>query len=974
MRVLPVAISRLFCVFPGIVLFFAVLDVSMGATIAADRPALIAEARQHFQKGRYAEAIELYDELEQGESDGPLIAVGKSRCLEAQGEWKLAAEVLEAASSTHPNDALLLARIAEVHLARGEYELCEKAVERALAIDAELPAARIVQADLWTATGMLKQADDGYRWFVRYYNKAQPTDADTLMLVARGSAQYARWHSVSQVFDFVVNTLCPDALKDDPDCWQADFMSGMLLLEKFNRPQALPDLRKALTINPRASDVHAALAQAALQDHSLADAEQFASRALEINPVHIPALLVRADLRLDDGDLKGATECVDQALSVNPHDERALARRATIFLIEDGPPSDADLDELFGNLDNISDAKLSQSTRFSSLVSELTQQNRHPGVFLGALGQKLEARKKYDLAEKCYRQAVASMPQLSAPRTDLGMLYMRIGRNADASKILDKAFDADPYHVRVSNMRKVLKLLDGYETITTDHFVIRVDGQADRILGRYMAEFLEEQYPILVEKFGFEPPARTQFEIFNKAKGLSAHQWFSARMIGLPWVQTIGASTGMIVALASPTATEKPFNWARVVRHEFVHIVTLQQTRFNIPHWYTEALAVGSEGYPRPEEWNQLLLARSAAGTLMNLDNINLGFIRPKTPDDWTLAYCQSQLYSQYLADRFGPDANARLLNAFRENLTTEAAIEKVCQVDKADFEKGYQEYLKKIISQLKQSQREVPMTLDEAEKAHLADPESASLAARYALELLKANRRKEARKLAEIAIDKNRAEPLAAVVLAQLELRSEDYGGAAKWLDAALDRDRPHPRVLESLADVRMRQEKPAEAAELYRLGLKHEPERVAWLKGLASALLRTGETRRLKEVLKKITTIDGEDATVRQKLTRMALDEKKYDEAIRYGRMALEIDVVDVDTHRMLAQAYAFTGQPEKSVAEWATAAELKPDDLDLVLSLAQAEAAAGRKEAAIRRLDELITKHSEFAPARKLRKTLE
>src|SRR6185369_12870205 len=123
------------------------------------------------------------------------------------------------------------------------------------------------------------------------------------------------------------------------------------------------------------------------------------------------------------------------------------------------------------------------------------------------LGSKLELRKKFDLAERCYRQAIVSMPQLSAPRSDLGMLYMRVGRNGEAGKILDKAFEADPYHVRVSNMRKVLKVLDGYESIETEHFVIRVDGQADRILGRYMARYLEEIYPELVRQFGFEPPA-----------------------------------------------------------------------------------------------------------------------------------------------------------------------------------------------------------------------------------------------------------------------------------------------------------------------------------------------------------------------------------------------------------------------------------------------------------------------------------
>src|SRR5258708_1082180 len=237
-------------------------------------------------------------------------------------------------------------------------------------------------------------------------------------------------------------------------------------------------------------------------------------------------------------------------------------------------------------------------------------------------------------------------------------------------------------------MRKVLKLLNSYEAITTEHFVIRVDSQADLILGRYMADFLEEQYPPLVKQFGFEPETRTQFEIYNKSKGLSAHQWFSARMVGLPWVQTIGASTGMIVALASPTASEKPFNWARVLKHEFVHILTLQETNFNIPHWYTEALAAMSEESPRPEIWNQVLSERVPTGGLMNPHKINLGFIRPKAPLDWQMAYCQSRLYAQFMIDGFGPDKTGELLACYRNGLSTDQAIPKVFGIEKPAFEK----------------------------------------------------------------------------------------------------------------------------------------------------------------------------------------------------------------------------------------------------------------------------------------------
>ena len=95
---------------------------------------------------------------------------------------------------------------------------------------------------------------------------------------------------------------------------------------------------------------------------------------------------------------------------------------------------------------------------------------------------------------------------------------------------------------------------------------------------------------------------------------------------------------------------------------------------FNIPHWFTEALAVESEGYPRPQSWNELLAERVPKGDLFNLDTINLGFIRPKSQREWKLAYCQAQLYAQYMLANYGDDALAKMLAAYRDNLDSRAA------------------------------------------------------------------------------------------------------------------------------------------------------------------------------------------------------------------------------------------------------------------------------------------------------------
>src|SRR5260370_5915702 len=150
-------------------------------------------------------------------------------------------------------------------------------------------------------------------------------------------------------------------------------------------------------------------------------------------------------------------------------------------------------------------------------------------------------------------------------------------------------------------------------------------------MAKYLAVYLEQIYDDLAEKFHYKPKGPILFEIFN------SHEMFSGRVVALPDLHTIGACTGRMVAMASPHAkgVVKPFNWARVLRHEMVHIFNLEQSDMQVSHWFTEGLAVTNEGFPRPQQWNQLLLERVPKGELMNLDNIDPGFIRPRSPLDW---------------------------------------------------------------------------------------------------------------------------------------------------------------------------------------------------------------------------------------------------------------------------------------------------------------------------------------------------
>jgi tetratricopeptide (TPR) repeat protein len=945
------------------------------ARASATEPAEeLSAALAHLDRGRYAESAEELEKLVQAGTHTVEAALALSRCHEELGEWDQARAVMAELLRRHEDEPRAWARQAQLLFLSANFEECQAALNRALAIDEEQPLARLVQTELLAATGQYEKADDASLWFVRYYNRKQPSDAATLLVVARGVMLYGRWHPKSGNLEMIINTLCPDALKNNPNCWQAHALAAGLLLEKFNRAQGLPELRKALAINAHAAEALALQAAASMAEREHAEARKFLDRALEVNPKLPHALLLDADLRLEAGDLAGARRALAQARSISPADERVLGRVAAIDLLEDGPPPAAELDALFHNVDAIAEAEIQNPSRFSRTFMEAARRSPRPGVFLETLGTELESRRKFELAERAYRKAMQLVPRMPGPRTALGMLCMRVGKLEEAQAILDEAFEADPYHVRVSNMRKVAKLLDGYQTINTDHFIIRVDTQADKILGRYMAEFLEEQYPVLVEQFGYAPQSRTQFEIFHRAKGLSAHQWFSARMVGLPWIQTIGASTGMIVALASPTATDRKFNWAKVLKHEFVHIITLQGTNFNIPHWFTEALAMLAEGYPAPESWNHMLRERAARNQLMNLENINEGFIHPKSPDDWQMAYCQSRLYAEYMLERFGNDATARLLAAYRENLPASEAITKAFGVGKSEFEAGYRQHLEKLLARLEGLWHEdPPKPLSELEKAHRREPDDAGAASRYAAALLKVNRRKEARKLAEQVLEKNPTMPIAAVVMARLALRAEDLPGAVRVLEPALDNSNPHPEVLTLLAELKLAQNNLDEAAALYEAGLARAPAHIPWLKGLATAHLKGRKMAALRPVLERLIAVDPDDPMPRRKLAEMALAEGNHADAVRFGRMALEIDVLDLAVHRTLAQAYEGLGNLPKAIEEWDVASQIAPDNAEVITALAKALSANGQQEAALLRLEAFLEQQPNAGAARKLREQL-
>jgi tetratricopeptide (TPR) repeat protein len=228
------------------------------------------------------------------------------------------------------------------------------------------------------------------------------------------------------------------------------------------------------------------------------------------------------------------------------------------------------------------------------------------------------------------------------------------------------------------------------------HFVVVYYKETDPVIPLYFSDYLESIYKDVTGAFKCEPPRKTFIEVFP------THDAFSVRTTGSPWIGTVGASTGSVIAMVAPRKgkhTMGPYNWAQVLRHEFTHTVTLSATDNRIAHWLTEGLAVQEEGVPLRWEWVPMLYNAVKKHQLFTMDNLTWGFVRPKKPSDRQLAYAQSFWICQYIEKTFGHDKMLAMLEEFRKGKEQADVFPEILGVSLTEFQTNFFAWTEKEVS-----------------------------------------------------------------------------------------------------------------------------------------------------------------------------------------------------------------------------------------------------------------------------------
>ncbi len=392
-------------------------------------------------------------------------------------------------------------------------------------------------------------------------------------------------------------------------------------------------------------------------------ASEFGAGAPVVSP---DAEMIRARAALRQNDPELAIDRLARALTACP------ASRGALALVAGATAITYDMDEA------------------ERLLAEFNQVSPGSPLALFEVGRALAENRQYARAAEYLERAATLQPNWAEPITELGLLEMQAGRDTRALTALRRAVELDPFNIRAANSLTLAEELSSYATLESEHFIVRFKPGVDEVMARDMLEPLEDLHRTGVAAIDFVPAQKTVIEL------LPDHEWFAVRITGMTGIHTIAASTGPVIAMEAPKVGKKhngPYDWVRVVRHEYIHTLTLARTNNRIPLWFTEAAAVSAEGAPRDYGTCQMLTAALETGGLFDMDEINIAFVRPRKPSDRSQAYAQGHWMHQYIVHRWGPRAPLDMMDLYAQGMREKMVMERVLGISQAQFLADFTEW-----------------------------------------------------------------------------------------------------------------------------------------------------------------------------------------------------------------------------------------------------------------------------------------
>ncbi len=638
--------------------------------------------------------------------------------------------------------------------------------------------------------------------------------------------------------------------KAHPEFREVWLASGELALNKSDFALAAKLFADAEKRFPEDPDVQFGLARAFAPSDSAAMLAAV-KKTLAGNPHHTGARLLIAEQHIDAERYDDATVTLREALQTDP----ALPAAHALLTV---------LAELRSD-DKAAVAERAEALKFWPTNPEVDY----------LIGKKLAQKYRFSEAAERQRSALQADPIYVPAKIELAQDLLRLGENDAGWQLADDVQKADPYDVLAFNLTALHDSTAQFQTLTSAHFLLRMEPREAGIYGEQALALLERAYSTIGEKYGLKPKQRTLVQIFADQKD------FAIQTFGMPGgVGYLGVCFGRVITANGPAAHPgSAVNWEAVLWHEYCHVVTLQLTKNKMPRWLSEGISVFEERQARGTggnvtgTWGERMTPQYRAmllgDDLTPVSELSGAFLKPKTPAHLMFAYFESSLVVEYLIEHFGLEKLKLILADLGRGVPINAAIAAraapLKQLD-SDFEKYARERA-----------QQSGATLD------WTKPEPAQLASDTATEAF---------------ID---AHPNNFYALTE---QAKKFAAAGTW-DAAKS-------PLEKLATTDVKQPGPHNAYAL-----------------LARVHRALGETDAERSALTRLADSSADATDAFERLMELAAARKEWPAVLLNAERMIAVNPFAPASYRLRGEAFEATGQQPAAVASYEKLIVLAPPD---------------------------------------------
>ena len=610
--------------------------------------------------------------------DPARVAILRAQSLAGLGETDDALSLLNIPSLA--NDPIALTLKAKLLIDDNQLATAQQPIDTLLAAKPDSITGHLLRGQLLEARGDFPQAIIAYHWFIEgpqaYLEKwqtdaSQFESADDIVSIATA---IDRWATLTMAFkdDQSLNNTILAMFTQAYDVVDRDSVSARVAAAEFalshsdteNAAKILEPLEKLAPLNRDVLRAEMQLAIASGDDrafHTVINALD------EVEPDSVDAGILNV-ISLARARSAGACGEADALRTRHPDRLNLLGLYAAVSFMS--------------GHEKQMDTALADADKLSPKRSDAYVQ----------AGEILEMAFQRDEAEALLKIAIARTPWETTPRHLLGDLYLNDGYDDQARAALNEAYALDPYNVKTVNYLRLLDDLAKYDKRISAHFIVYSDRDADPIAADQIGQYMEATYADICQIFQYWPKTKIIVQIYPQ------DDQFSVRMAGVPGVENFGVSFGRVLATIAPRegTNQGNFNFARVLRHEFVHTINLLQTNQRCPRWLTEGFAVWQEGVPfRFANVPPELYKRAMNDDLFSIRTFPLAFIRPTRPGDGEQAYTQAMYLARYMDEVYGRQSIIKLLDAYGRSLSDAQAFQFATGQPMEKFEQDWHAWMK---------------------------------------------------------------------------------------------------------------------------------------------------------------------------------------------------------------------------------------------------------------------------------------